>query len=209
MRWIAAVTTASHGCMPAALSFSIWSIRMTELRAIMPVSASTPRMATKPSGACASSKAATTPISPSGATLSTSSTRWKLCSWNIRMVSTSSIITGTTASTDAFAFAALLHRAAGRDPVAGRQRRRELVDRRAARLAPPSPAARPAPHRPAPSGSGRGPAARRSDIPACIRTLAICRSGTTLPLGSGICSERIDSSEVRCACSARATTSMR
>jgi hypothetical protein len=34
--------------MPAALSFSIWSIRMTELRAIMPVSANTPRMATKP-----------------------------------------------------------------------------------------------------------------------------------------------------------------
>ena len=90
---------------PPLFSCSIWSIRMTEFRAIMPLSASTPRIATKPSGACASSKAATTPMSPSGATLSTSSTRWKLCNWNIRMVSTSSIIAGTTASTEAFAFA--------------------------------------------------------------------------------------------------------
>ena len=42
-------------------------------------------------------------MSPSGATLSTSSTRWKLCNWKIRMVSTSSTIAGTTASTEAFA----------------------------------------------------------------------------------------------------------
>ena len=69
----------------------------------MPLSASTPRIATKPSGACASSRAATTPMIPSGATLSTSNTRWKLCSWKIRMVSTTSTIAGTTASTEAFA----------------------------------------------------------------------------------------------------------
>jgi hypothetical protein len=76
---------------------------MTEFRAIMPPSASTPRIATKPSGACASNRAATTPMSPSGATLSTSSTRWKLCNWKIRMISTTSNMMGTTASTEAFA----------------------------------------------------------------------------------------------------------
>ena len=43
-------------------------------------------------------------MSPRGATLSTSSTRWKLCNWKIRMVSTSITIAGTTASTEAFAF---------------------------------------------------------------------------------------------------------
>ena len=40
---------------------------------------------------------------PSGATLSTSSTRWKLCNWKIRMISTTSSIAGMTASTEAFA----------------------------------------------------------------------------------------------------------
>jgi thiamine pyrophosphokinase len=42
---------------------------------------------------------------PSGATLSTSNTRWKLCNWNIRMVSTITIIAGKTACTDACALA--------------------------------------------------------------------------------------------------------
>ena len=43
----------------------------------------------------------TTPISPSGATLSTMNRRWKLCSWNISTVSMISSITGTTATTEA------------------------------------------------------------------------------------------------------------
>src|SRR6516165_4183940 len=74
-RWIAAVTTASHTSSPASIGLPTSSMRMTELRAIMPTSASTPRIATKPSGFCASSNAPTTPIRPSGATLSTSNTR--------------------------------------------------------------------------------------------------------------------------------------
>ena len=40
---------------------------------------------------------------PSGATLNTSNTRWKLCNWNIRMVRISTNIIGKTAATDAFA----------------------------------------------------------------------------------------------------------
>src|SRR6516164_7271499 len=75
VRWIAAVTTASHTCSPASICLPTSSMRITELRAIMPTSASTPRIATKPSGFCASSNAPTTPIRPSGATLSTSNTR--------------------------------------------------------------------------------------------------------------------------------------
>src|SRR4029077_8841526 len=105
VRWIAAITTASQGWCPAAISVPIWSMRMTELRAIMPTSASTPSIATKPIGFWATSSAATTPMRPRGATLSTSKTRWKLCNWNIRMVKTSTAIAGKTACTDAWALA--------------------------------------------------------------------------------------------------------
>src|SRR6516164_8353068 len=35
VRWIAAITMASQGWCPAAISVPIWSMRMTELRAIM------------------------------------------------------------------------------------------------------------------------------------------------------------------------------
>ena len=59
---------------------------MTELRMRMPISASTPRMATKPSGAWLGSSAATTPMSASGATAKTRNSRWKLCNWIIRIV---------------------------------------------------------------------------------------------------------------------------
>src|SRR4029077_11282058 len=46
-----ATMTAFHGCRPAAISVSIWSIRITELRITMPISETTPRIATKPMGA--------------------------------------------------------------------------------------------------------------------------------------------------------------
>ncbi len=61
-------------------------------------------MATKPSGLPDSSSAATTPIRPSGATLSTRNNRWKLCSCTIRTVSMMSSMTGTTAMTEACDF---------------------------------------------------------------------------------------------------------
>ena len=64
----------------------------------MPISASTPRMATKPIGAPLGSSAATTPISPSGATATTRNSRWKLCSWIIRIVAMMNSMSGTTAA---------------------------------------------------------------------------------------------------------------
>ena len=50
MRCMVASTTASHGASPSARKASIWVTRITVLRMMMPISASTPRMATKPSG---------------------------------------------------------------------------------------------------------------------------------------------------------------
>ena len=60
----------------------------------MPISATMPRIATKPSGVPVGSSAATTPIRPSGATLITRKSFWKLWSWIIRMVSITKIMTG-------------------------------------------------------------------------------------------------------------------
>ena len=70
-RFVVASTTASQGCRPLAISMSIWSIRITELRMIIPLKAMIPRIATKPIGVPVDNKAATTPIRPSGATLIT------------------------------------------------------------------------------------------------------------------------------------------
>lgn len=67
---------------------------------IMPASAIVPRIATKPMGVWVGSSAATTPIRPNGATLTTRNSRWKLCSCIIRMVAISSSVTGNTATSD-------------------------------------------------------------------------------------------------------------
>ena len=64
----------------------------------MPINASTPRMATKPSGAPDPNNAATTPISPSGATLTTRASLPKLCNWTIKKNPITSSMTGTTAA---------------------------------------------------------------------------------------------------------------
>ena len=48
-RTVASIT-ASHLVWPAAMSWSIWSTRITELRMIMPASAITPSSETKPNG---------------------------------------------------------------------------------------------------------------------------------------------------------------
>ena len=63
-RWVAASTIASQVERPAAWLASIWSIRITELRWIMPISAITPSKATKPKGRFSNSKAAVTPAMP-------------------------------------------------------------------------------------------------------------------------------------------------
>ena len=61
-------------------------------------------MATKPRGRPESSSAPTTPIKPSGATLSARKRRRKLWSWNINTVIMISSISGTTAITEAWDF---------------------------------------------------------------------------------------------------------
>ena len=67
-RALLASIAACRTSLPAARSDSIWPIRITAFLVIMPISARTPRMATKPSGRPEIRSAATTPISPSGAT---------------------------------------------------------------------------------------------------------------------------------------------
>ena len=74
VRCVVASITASQGCKPLAMSISIWSIRITELRMIIPLSAMMPRIATKPIGVPVGNSASTTPIRPNGATLITRNT---------------------------------------------------------------------------------------------------------------------------------------
>ncbi|MNR59169.1 hypothetical protein D3C85_1803660 [compost metagenome] len=62
----------------------------------MPNSAITPSIATKPNGAPNRISVSTTPIRPSGAVSTTSSVRWKLPSWIISSVSTTTSISGVT-----------------------------------------------------------------------------------------------------------------
>ena len=61
-------------------------------------------MATKPRGRPESRSAPTTPIKPSGATLSARTRRRKLFSWNIKTVIMMRSISGTTAITEACDF---------------------------------------------------------------------------------------------------------
>ena len=98
-RTVASTTACAGGC-PEAMSCSIWSTRITELRMIMPLSAMVPSMATKPNGTLNTSRKATTPISPSGAVISTMTARGKLRSCSISRVITTRRNSGTPAATD-------------------------------------------------------------------------------------------------------------
>ena len=67
-----APTTASHGACPAAMSWSIWSTRMIELRMMMPGERDRPEHARRSRTACRTRAArATTPMRPSGAVSTT------------------------------------------------------------------------------------------------------------------------------------------
>ncbi len=93
-------TIASQAGTPAARSLSIWSIRITELRWIIPISAITPSSATKPNGRFSNSSAPATPAMPSGPVMNTSSERLKLCSCSIKSVKTRNSMIGTPATMD-------------------------------------------------------------------------------------------------------------
>ena len=97
--------TASHGAAPAAMSWSIWSTRITELRMMIPDSAIVPSIATNPNGLPKASSASVTPISPSGAVSTTIAVRAKLCSCTISNVSTVTTSRGTPAAMDRWPFA--------------------------------------------------------------------------------------------------------
>ena len=101
MRELAAAMTASFTPLPSARSVSICTMRITAFFAIMPTNARIPRMATKPRGRPDTRSAPTTPISPSGSTQKTIATRRKLTSISIMAASIRTIISGTTANTDA------------------------------------------------------------------------------------------------------------
>ncbi|KAG0754952.1 hypothetical protein G6F22_020787 [Rhizopus arrhizus] len=82
---------------PASMSCWIWSIRITELRMIMPASAIVPSSATKPNGARNSSRNRVAPMMPSGAVTSTIAAREKLRSCSISSVATTTRNSGMPA----------------------------------------------------------------------------------------------------------------
>ena len=101
-RDVADAITASCTPLPSARSVSICTTRITAFFAIMPISARMPRIATKPSGRLNTSSATTTPISPSGSRRDhhrePAEAHEHAASWS---ASISTIISGTTANTDA------------------------------------------------------------------------------------------------------------
>ena len=204
-----ASTAASHTSLPAARSASIWPSRITAFLVIMPSSARMPRMATKPSGLPDSSSAPTTPISPSGPTLSTMNSRWKLCSWNISTVSMMKQHHRHDGEDRGLRLGTLLHRAADRDGIARRQRlaassRDGLVERAHHLL-----------RQHARADVGLHGQVRHAVAPPDQRIFLLVveagelASGTVRPLGSGTCRVRRPSSDTRCSSVARATTSTR
>ena len=101
MRRTADSTIASQAGTPRARSCSIWSIRITELRWIMPISAITPSKATKPNGRFKSSSAPATPAIPRGPVRNTNIERLKLCNCNISKVNTMNSMSGMPAAIEA------------------------------------------------------------------------------------------------------------
>ena len=97
---------------------------------IMPDSAMVPSIATKPNGMPNASRATVTPIRPSGAVITTMSTRWKLCSCSISTVSTTSTNSGRPATIDFPPLALSSTAPPVSTKIAGRQRGAELREAR-------------------------------------------------------------------------------
>ncbi|MNE58746.1 hypothetical protein D3C80_1537980 [compost metagenome] len=93
--------TLRHVRPLSSIARSIWSISTTEFLVIMPMSAIMPRTAMKPIGVLVTSMINTTPISPRGTTLMTSSSRCTLCSWNMSTIRMMTPITGSISRTEA------------------------------------------------------------------------------------------------------------
>jgi hypothetical protein len=94
-------TIASHIGSPRSRSWSICTTRITELRMIMPKSAITPSIATKPKGMRNPARINATPIMPSGAVASTSAIFFMSCSCSMSSTSTTRSIAGNTAAIEA------------------------------------------------------------------------------------------------------------
>jgi hypothetical protein len=94
-------TIASQSARPRSRSASICTTRITELRMIIPKSAITPSIATKPKGMRNVARTSDTPIRPSGAVASTSAIFFMSCSCAMRSSSTTRSIAGTTAAIEA------------------------------------------------------------------------------------------------------------
>jgi hypothetical protein len=91
---------ALYGVLPAAMSCSIWSVRMMELRMIMPDSAMAPSMATKPKGTRNTSRNRVMPIRPSGAVRNTIRLLEMLRNCSISKLKDTSRNSGTPAATE-------------------------------------------------------------------------------------------------------------
>ena len=92
--------TACQGAKPDALSCSIWSTKITELRMIMPESVMVPNIPTKPNGLSKINDAAVTPIKPKGAVSNTKNVRVKFFSCKINKVKTTTKNSGAPLATD-------------------------------------------------------------------------------------------------------------
>ena len=98
-RRTAASTIAFQAATPRARSCSIWSIRITELRMIMPISAITPSSATKPNGRFEQQQRRRPRRRCRAAPVrNTSTERLKLCSCSISSVNMMNSISGTPAA---------------------------------------------------------------------------------------------------------------
>ena len=181
---------------------------MTAFLAIMPINASTPRMATKPSGRLNSSSDSTTPMSPSGMMATTMASRRKLTSWNIMMISISPIISGRTANTEARETALSSYR----PPVATLYCAGSLAANSSilgARSPTTESASTPGVTSARTVSVGTRSRRQTSGNSCSSVKVANCRNGTMRPLGVATCSELSDSNEARSASVARATTLIR
>jgi|GEM_PF-2690449 len=97
-RRTAASTIASQAGTPCRRSCSIWSIRITELRTIIPNNAITPSSATKPNGRFSTSRAPATPAMPMNPVRKARSERVKPCSCSINSVNMMNSATGSPAA---------------------------------------------------------------------------------------------------------------
>ena len=99
-RVIVALMMESHKLSPAARCWSIWSIRITELRIMIPDRANMPSCTTKPIGLPVKKRPMATPMIPSGAVNNVNIILGMFCSCSIKRIIMVIIIAGMGAKSN-------------------------------------------------------------------------------------------------------------